>query len=178
MTNTGIVPANSARNGKVPALLSKKISVNLKQIARQFALPGDPNLKHHGINMLSQANSTNSTLRQSTHQLRKPTPIEALWRLYQAASIEKRRIYALYDEAEAAGDSDKIDQAHAACDAAFEALENIADKIMRLRPKVPAIDLPIKAQVLVGRDHGNGYWAPDVQRFCRDVMTATGISGT
>lgn len=128
--------------------------------------------------MTSQADQTNTTLRQSAHPLRKPTPVEALWKLYKAALREKRRIYALFDEADAAGDNDKIDQADAACDAAFDALENIADKILRLRPKVAEIDLPIKAQVLVERDHGNGYCAADVQRFCRDVQTATGISGT
>lgn len=121
---------------------------------------------------MQQAKSDDTTI--ATASIRKPTPIEALWKLYKVACSEKRRIYALFDEAEASGDDDKIDQAHAASDAAFDALEDIADEILRARPKVAAIDLPIKAQVLVGRDHGNGYRADDVQRFCRDVQIAAG----
>ncbi|RZM99945.1 hypothetical protein CWO91_34810 [Bradyrhizobium genosp. SA-3] len=111
-------------------------------------------------------------MQQAVLSLTRPTSaIEALFAKYLTAEAEKRRVYALYNEAEAAGGDDEIEQAHAACDAAFDALEDIADKILRARLKIPA-DLPIKAQVLVGRDHGNGYWARDVQRFCRDVQIA------
>jgi len=112
-------------------------------------------------------------MQQAVLSLSRPaSTIEALFAKYLTAEAEKRRVYAVYNEIEAAGDEDEVDRAHAACDAAFEALEDIAGKILRARPKVPAVDLPIKAKVLIGRDHGNGYWADDVQRFCRQIATS------
>ena len=107
-----------------------------------------------------------------------PSPIELLWKQYEAAASEKARVYALFDEAwaltgggDAAADA-ACDRAEAAADAAYDALENVADAI--LRAKVTLVtDLTIKARVLATRGVKDvGFYRPeDVFRFFADVQT-------
>jgi hypothetical protein len=74
-----------------------------------------------------------------------------------------------------AGAEAAADRAEAAADAAFDALEDIGDKILRVRT-TSATDLAIKARVLL-RNHDNGYRYDDVERFRREVqIVAAGIA--
>jgi hypothetical protein len=63
-----------------------------------------------------------------------------------------------------------FNKAEAAAAAAFDALEDIGDEILRARV-TSAADLAVKTRVLALRDFGNGYRPEDVNRLCADVQT-------
>jgi hypothetical protein len=125
---------------------------------------------------MKQAEPTNIIIGPWAHALRTPSPIELLWKQREAAASEKARLYALEEEAEnltvggGAAAEAAYDRAEAAAAAAYDALENIGDEILRARA-TSAADLAIKARVLALRDFGNGYCPEDVNRLCADVQT-------
>jgi hypothetical protein len=92
-----------------------------------------------------------------------PSPIEVLWRHYEAAASEKARIYAL----ELAGADE------AAGDAAYNAVEDIVDAIVKAEA-LSKNDLAIKARVLLGGTRGVadvGYYRPEsILQFLVDVQ--------
>jgi len=87
---------------------------------------------------------------------------------YQAAATEKRRVYALADEAD---DAD-LDTAEAACDAAYDAVEGIADMILAT-PTGSAAEIAIKAQLLLARGAQDllHYRPEDLTRFVQEVRS-------
>ncbi|MDA9510928.1 hypothetical protein XI09_40995 [Bradyrhizobium sp. CCBAU 11386] len=117
---------------------------------------------------MQQAEQTNIILGPWAHSLRKLTPIEQLWKQYQVTASEKRRIYALADQPV---DGD-LEAAEAACDAAYEALEAIADAILTA-PLASEADATIQAQVLLARGADPAdllhYRPQDLTRFVREV---------
>lgn len=116
---------------------------------------------------MKQAELTNIIIGPWAHAAGTPSPIELLWERYGEATNEKARIYA------EALTQDASDAAVTAADAAFDALEDIGDEILRSRV-TSKTDLDIQSRVLMRRDHGNGYLREDVERFCRNVQIASG----
>lgn len=119
---------------------------------------------------MQQAEQTNIIVGPWTHSLTKPTPTELLWKQFQATASEKRRIYALADQT--AGTDP--DAAEAACDAAYEALEAVADTIMAA-PIASKVDAAIQAQVLLARGaEGLLHYRPeDLTRFVQELASLT-----
>ncbi|WP_407114346.1 hypothetical protein [Bradyrhizobium sp. LMG 9283] len=89
---------------------------------------------------MQQAEQTNIIVGPWAHSLAKPTPIELLWKQFQATAAENRRIYALADDT-AGGDTEA---AEAACDTAYEALEAVVDAILAA-PLASKADAAIQA---------------------------------
>lgn len=117
---------------------------------------------------MQQAEQTNIIVGPWAHSLTKPTSIELLWKQFQATAAEKRRIYALADQA-ADGD---LEAAEAACDAADDALEAVADAILAT-PLASKADVAIKAQVLLARGADPAdllhYRPKDLLRFVQEI---------
>jgi hypothetical protein len=115
---------------------------------------------------------------EHTNIIKMPSLTELLSKLYETAASEKARIYAIFDEAcaltggnDAAADAD-LDRAEAACDAAYDALENIVDQILATEA-ASVTDLAIKARVLArgSRVEDVGYYRPeDILQFFVDVQ--------
>lgn len=106
---------------------------------------------------------------QATASLPQPcSSIEALFTNHQAALAEKRRVYAL---AEQAGDAD-ADAAEAACDAACDAEESVADMILARHAR-SQIEFAIQARVLLARGADPAdlfYYRPeDLTRFIQEI---------
>jgi hypothetical protein len=125
---------------------------------------------------MKQAAPTNIITGPWAHPFRTPSTIELLWNQHEAATSQKARIYAEAEDAfgltangNPAADA-AADRAEAATNAAYDALENIGDKILRARA-TSATDLAIKARILALRDFRTGYHNEDVQRLCVDVQT-------
>ncbi|MET4233371.1 hypothetical protein QA633_43655 [Bradyrhizobium barranii] len=116
---------------------------------------------------MQQAEQTNIIVGPWAHSLTRATPIEQLWKQFQVTANEKRRIYALADQA--AADAE-LNAAEAACDAAYEALEAVADAILAA-PQASKADAAIQAQVLLARGaEGLLYYRPeDLMRFVQEV---------
>ena len=112
----------------------------------------------------------------NTNIIKMPSPIERLWKKYQAAAAERQRIYALCNEANTGGDADEIDRAEAACDGAYDVLADIADDILEARPTCEA-DRAIQAEVILRRerDLGGPCTVEEIEKFCRDVQSAAGF---
>jgi hypothetical protein len=86
-------------------------------------------------------------MQQAAFSLPLPTStIETLIKNYEAADAEKSRVYALAANAA----DDDVDAAEAACGAAYDAVEGIADVILAT-PIGSATDVAIKARVLLAR---------------------------
>ncbi|MCK1758752.1 hypothetical protein IVA78_27170 [Bradyrhizobium sp. 137] len=114
---------------------------------------------------MQQAEQTNIIVGPWAHSF---TPIELLWNEFQSAASEKQRVYALADQA-AAGD---LEAAEAACDAAYDAVEAIADAILAT-PFASKADVAIQAQVLLSRGADPAdllhYRPQDLTRFVQEV---------
>jgi hypothetical protein len=93
---------------------------------------------------------------EHTNIIKMPSRIELLWKRHEAAAKEKARAYAWDDDDETALDHE------AACDAAYNAVEDIGDEILATKA-VSATDFAIKGQVL--KRHGCvedvGYYRPE-----------------
>lgn len=115
---------------------------------------------------MQQAEQTNIIVGPWAHSLTRPTPIELLWKQFQTTVAEKRCIYAL---AEQAADGDATE---AACDAAYEALEAVADAILAA-PLASKADAAIQAQVLLARGVEDLlYYRPqDLTRFVQELAS-------
>jgi hypothetical protein len=103
---------------------------------------------------------------EHTNIIKMPSRIELLWKRHETTVSERARVYALAEVAAAAGDSAAadaaFDQAEAACNAAYNAVEDIGDEI--LATKVTSkTDIAIKALIL--KWHGCvedlGYYRPE-----------------
>ncbi|MCA6099183.1 hypothetical protein [Bradyrhizobium australafricanum] len=94
--------------------------------------------------------------------------IPQLFRGYQTANAEKRRVYAL---AEQAADNDEA--ADVACDAAHAAAETVADAIFAT-PFASPSDIATKAQLLLARGDDPAdlfhYRPDDLVRFLKEVI--------
>ncbi|MGY3584439.1 hypothetical protein ACVIGB_006502 [Bradyrhizobium sp. USDA 4341] len=95
--------------------------------------------------------------------------IPQLFKGYQTADAEKRRVYAL---AERATNND-IKAAEVACDAAYDAAETIADAVFAT-PFASASDIATKAQLLLARGDDPAdlfYYRPrDLVRFLKEII--------
>ena len=108
-------------------------------------------------------------MQQADISLPRPTyAIEALFSKHQTADAEKRRVYALADEAD---DAD-LHTAEAACDAAYDVVEGIADAILA-SPAGSAAEIAIKAQLLLARGAQDllHYRPDDLTRFVQEVRS-------
>lgn len=87
-----------------------------------------------------------------------------LFETYQAADAAKRRVYALADD-----DAD-VDVTEAACDAAYDIVESLADAILAA-PAGSTADVAIKARVLLARGTEGllHYRSDDLKRFVEEV---------
>ncbi|WP_128940522.1 hypothetical protein [Bradyrhizobium zhanjiangense] len=96
-----------------------------------------------------------------------------LFENYQAADAEKRRVYAM---AEQAADDD-IGAAEVACYAAHDTAEAVADAILAWPARSP-IEFAIKARVLLARGSDPvdlfHYRPEDLARFLREVCSFAG----
>ncbi|WP_439406407.1 hypothetical protein ACNJX9_34035 [Bradyrhizobium sp. DASA03076] len=117
---------------------------------------------------MQQAERTNIIVGPWAHSLTKPTPIELLWKQFQTTADAKREIYALADQT---ADTDYSDAAEAACDAAYDALEAVADAILAT-PLASKADAAIQAQVLLARGAEGllQYRPKDLTRFVQEIL--------
>lgn len=112
-------------------------------------------------------------MQQATLSLaQQSSTIDTLFADHQIALAEKHRVYVL---AEQAGDAD-LNAAEAACDVAYDAVENIADAILTAPPASLA-DLAIKAQLLLARGAEDllHYRPKDLARFVQEVRSLAGV---
>jgi len=103
---------------------------------------------------------------QAATTLSRPTSaIETLFKTYQAAVAEKRRMYALADDTD-------DDATEAGCAAAYSAAENIADALLAA-PVTSDVDRALKARVLLARGADPAdlfYYRPaDLIRFIQEI---------
>src|SRR4051812_19733772 len=112
----------------------------------------------------------------ATNIIKMPSPIERLWEKYQTAAAEKLRVYALSERAEALGDGDEYDRPEDACDEAYDRLADIADAILEARSTCK-IDRSIQAEIIIRRerDFGGPCTGEEIEKFCRDIQTASGF---
>ena len=92
--------------------------------------------------------------------------LSRLFETYQVADAEKRRAYAL---AEGVAGAD-LETTEAACDAAYEAVEGLADAILAAPAGSPA-EVAIQAKVLLARGAQDllHYRPDDLPRFVQNV---------
>ncbi|WP_029084344.1 hypothetical protein [Bradyrhizobium sp. th.b2] len=94
--------------------------------------------------------------------------IPQLFKGYQTADAEKRRVYTLAERA-----TNDIEAAEVACDAAYDAAETIADAVFAT-PFASASDMATKAQLLLARGDDPAdllYYRPkDLVRFLKEII--------